>query len=124
MDAQVRRPGRRRPAEGCRTCGGGTGLVGAKVVAQTRRGGMEPVVIARSTGVDLISGAGLEEALDGCDAVVDVSNTTTLRARPTVQFYGVNMTPQFIRFRMKEMFRTGNGSAFQVDDLVPVLLLS
>ena len=66
---------------------GSTGLVGTKIVAQARRGGMEPVVIARSTGVDLISGAGLEAALDGCDAVVDVSNTTTLRARPTVQFY-------------------------------------
>jgi uncharacterized protein YbjT (DUF2867 family) len=31
--------------------------------------------VSRSTGVDLLTGTGLEKALDGVDAVVDVTNT-------------------------------------------------
>ncbi len=49
---------------------GGTGLVGRLVVAGLAASGDEPVVLARSTGVDLLMGAGT--ALDDCDAVVDV----------------------------------------------------
>ncbi|KAA0023244.1 SDR family oxidoreductase [Antrihabitans cavernicola] len=54
---------------------GGTGLVGSHTVAAARAAGHEPVVISRSNGVDIITGAGLSDALDGVDAVVDVSNT-------------------------------------------------
>ncbi|RVW05303.1 SDR family oxidoreductase [Rhodococcus xishaensis] len=66
---------------------GGTGLVGSKVVARARQAGDETVVIARSTGVDLMTGDGLDAALAGCDAVVDVSNKMTIRARPAVQYF-------------------------------------
>ena len=54
---------------------GGTGLVGAMVVDELRAAGHEPVVIARSHGVDTVTGAGLDEALAGAEAVVDASNT-------------------------------------------------
>jgi len=37
----------------------------------------EPVVIARSAGVDLLTGEGLDEALEGVEAVIDVTSTTT-----------------------------------------------
>ncbi|AOW92126.1 3-beta hydroxysteroid dehydrogenase [Rhodococcus sp. WMMA185] len=67
---------------------GGTGLVGSKVVARAREAGIETVVIARSTGVDLMTGDGLDAALEGCDAVVDVSNKTVMRARPAVRYFG------------------------------------
>ncbi|WP_072687303.1 SDR family oxidoreductase [Rhodococcus marinonascens] len=66
---------------------GGTGLVGSKVVARARQSGVETVVIARSTGVDLMTGDGLDAALVGCDAVVDVSNKTVMRARPAVRYF-------------------------------------
>ena len=55
---------------------GGTGLVGSEVVRLLD----EPVVIARSTGVDLLTGEGLDEALEGVEAVIDVTSTTGLRA--------------------------------------------
>jgi uncharacterized protein YbjT (DUF2867 family) len=54
---------------------GGTGLVGRPTVAAVRRAGHDPVVLARSAGADLTTGAGLAAALDGVDAVVDVTNT-------------------------------------------------
>jgi uncharacterized protein YbjT (DUF2867 family) len=53
---------------------GGTGLIGARLVRQLRQAGHEAVVAARATGVDTVTGAGLDRALDGADAVVDVSN--------------------------------------------------
>ena len=37
---------------------GGTGWVGRHVVESVRRFGAHPVVIARSTGVDLVTGRG------------------------------------------------------------------
>ena len=54
---------------------GGSGLVGRGTVAAARRFGHDAVVLARSAGVDLTTGAGLAAALDGVDAVIDVTNT-------------------------------------------------
>jgi uncharacterized protein YbjT (DUF2867 family) len=67
---------------------GGTGWAGRLVVEAARARGHTPVVLARSAGVDLVSGAGLDGALDGVDVVVDVTNrNTTSRAR-AVAFFG------------------------------------
>lgn len=66
---------------------GGTGLVGSKVVAQVRRAGATPVVVARSAGVDLETGAGLEAAVAGADAVIDASNVETMSAKPSIAFF-------------------------------------
>ena len=57
---------------------GGTGVVGRHVVDRVRELGHDPVVLARSKGVDVLSGTGLAAALDGVDAVVDVTNVTTV----------------------------------------------
>ncbi|HTM96896.1 MAG TPA: NAD(P)H-binding protein [Croceibacterium sp.] len=54
---------------------GGTGLVGAKLVEYLEGRGHHPVVAARSTGVDISTGKGLSAALEGAEAVVDVSNS-------------------------------------------------
>lgn len=67
---------------------GGTGLVGRLVVDEVRRAGAEPVVLARSAGVDLTTGSGLDAALVGVAALVDCSNVTTLGARRSVAFFG------------------------------------
>lgn len=49
-------------------------MVGTLVVSALRRAGHEAVVVARSTGVDLLIGAGLDAALAGVDAAIDVTN--------------------------------------------------
>lgn len=66
---------------------GGTGLVGRIVVRQAREAGHEVVVLSRTKGVDLGTGEGLREALAGVDAVVDVSNVTTLSAKESTAFF-------------------------------------
>ncbi|HWJ67715.1 MAG TPA: NAD(P)H-binding protein [Nocardioides sp.] len=70
---------------------GGTGLVGRLVVEEVRRTGATPVVLARSAGVDLTTGAGLDAALAGADtvvdAVIDVSNVETMSGTVSVGFF-------------------------------------
>jgi len=66
---------------------GGTGWTGRLVVDALRAGGDEPVVLARSAGVDLTTGAGLAERLEGVQAVIDVSNIVTTRTKPAVGFF-------------------------------------
>jgi uncharacterized protein YbjT (DUF2867 family) len=66
---------------------GGTGVLGRQVVDAVGRRGLTAVVIARSAGVDLVTGAGLDQALAGADAVVDVSNVVALRAKPAIAFF-------------------------------------
>lgn len=66
---------------------GGTGLVGRVAVEEVRRAGATPVVVARSTGVDLTTGAGLDQALAGVDAVIDASNVETMSAKVSVGFF-------------------------------------
>ncbi len=66
---------------------GGTGTVGAMVVEEVRRAGATPIVIARSHGVDLLTGAGLTGALEGVDAVIDVSNVNALGAKQSIGFF-------------------------------------
>lgn len=66
---------------------GGTGALGAQVVEAVLRRDLTPVVVARSRGVDLTTGVGLDEALAGVDAVVDASNVTALRAKPAIAFF-------------------------------------
>lgn len=71
---------------------GGTGWTGRLVVDALREDGHEPVVLARSTGVDLTTGAGLDDRLTGVDAVVDVTNVLSLRGSRSVAFFGAVTT--------------------------------
>lgn len=66
---------------------GGTGLVGRYVVAELRAAGHEPVVLTRSGGADVITGDGLDAALDGVTALIDVTNTPTMSGRKAVAFF-------------------------------------
>jgi uncharacterized protein YbjT (DUF2867 family) len=67
---------------------GGTGVVGRLVVGKLTERGDEPVVLARSRGVDLASGKGLESAVQGCDAVIDVSNVLTSKRAAAERYFG------------------------------------
>lgn len=58
---------------------GGTGTLGKLAVQEIRRRGHEARPLSRHSAdypVDLTTGAGLESALAGCDAVIDASNAT------------------------------------------------
>ncbi|MGW7691693.1 SDR family oxidoreductase [Streptomyces asiaticus] len=56
---------------------GGTGLIGSQVVKNLNAAGHEAVPHALSTGVDIISGQGLDEAVAGADVVVNLTNSPT-----------------------------------------------
>jgi uncharacterized protein YbjT (DUF2867 family) len=53
---------------------GGTGMIGSKLVTRLRAGGHDALAASPNTGVDIITGKGLAEALDGGQVVVDVAN--------------------------------------------------
>ena len=67
---------------------GGTGTVGTHVVDVARERGHEVVVLSRSNGVDLVTGAGLDIALRGVDVVIDVASTMTQSADESEKFFG------------------------------------
>jgi uncharacterized protein YbjT (DUF2867 family) len=52
---------------------GATGRVGAPLVEILTTRGHDVVAIARSTGVDVVSGEGLDEALAGVDTIIDTA---------------------------------------------------
>ena len=56
---------------------GGTGLVGSQVVKKLTAAGHEAVPAAPDTGVDLISGKGLDQVLEGAEVVINVANSPT-----------------------------------------------
>jgi uncharacterized protein YbjT (DUF2867 family) len=56
---------------------GGTGLIGSQVVDILNAGGHQAVPLSPSTGVDLLTGLGLSEALAGADVVVNLTNSRT-----------------------------------------------
>ncbi|TQC43053.1 NAD-dependent epimerase/dehydratase family protein [Rhodococcus sp. WS4] len=56
---------------------GGTGLIGSQVVKNLNAAGHEAVPHSQSTGVDVISGQGLDEAVAGVDVVVNLTNSPT-----------------------------------------------
>jgi uncharacterized protein YbjT (DUF2867 family) len=53
-----------------------------------RRAGHDVVVLARSRGIDLSTGHGLDEALAGTEAVVDATSTNTLEREAVLRFFG------------------------------------
>jgi uncharacterized protein YbjT (DUF2867 family) len=66
---------------------GGTGMVGKHIVTALSSAGHEPVVLARSTGVDVISSEGLDAALAGVDVVIDASNVMTSSGKKAAAFF-------------------------------------
>lgn len=66
---------------------GGTGLVGSKVVANLQARGHEAVVAAPSTGVDVVTGDGVKEVLDGAHVVLDVLNSPSWEDQAVLDFF-------------------------------------
>ncbi|MFG3280385.1 SDR family oxidoreductase [Streptomyces sp. NPDC048111] len=76
---------------------GGTGLIGSQLVAALRAQGHEATPASLSSGVDLLTGAGLDEALTGADTVVNVTNSPTFDAA----------SPDFFRTTMDNLLAAG-----------------
>lgn len=66
---------------------GATGVVGRYVVEALLSRRVEVVPLARSYGVDLVTGRGVHAALYGASAVIDVSNVTTNSASVSRTFF-------------------------------------
>ena len=66
---------------------GGTGTVGKHVVDVVRERGHEPLVLTRSTGVDLLTSDGLADALAGVDTVIDVVSLFTQKEDEARAFF-------------------------------------
>lgn len=66
---------------------GGTGLIGAKVVALLAESGHEAVAASPRLGVNTLTGEGLAEALDGASVVVDVSNAPLFEDHAVLEFF-------------------------------------
>jgi uncharacterized protein YbjT (DUF2867 family) len=66
---------------------GGTGVLGRLVVDVALGRGHEPVALSRTTGVDLVTGRGLDGALDGCAAAIDAANKFAVRRGPARAFF-------------------------------------
>jgi uncharacterized protein YbjT (DUF2867 family) len=66
---------------------GGTGLIGSKLVEKLREAGHDALAASPDTGVDILTGEGLDEALDGADVVVDVSNAPAWDDAAVMDFF-------------------------------------
>jgi len=66
---------------------GGTGLIGSKLVAKLKDRGHDARAASPDTGVNTLTGAGLAEALQGADVVVDVSNSPSFEADAVLNFF-------------------------------------
>jgi len=66
---------------------GATGRVGRHVVGVLRERGHEVVAMSRSSGVDVISGAGLAEALVGVECVIDTATGPSPEEQAATTFF-------------------------------------
>lgn len=66
---------------------GGTGTVGRHVTALSRAAGHDVRVLSRSHGVDLRTGKGVANALEGVDAVIDVTHPDTFEQPEATAFW-------------------------------------
>ena len=98
---------------------GGTGLIGSQVVKILQAAGHDAVPHSQSTGVDLLTGQGLPEALKDADVVVNLTNSPTFD----------DASPAFFQTTMDNLLtaaeRAGVGHAVVLSivgvDLVPDL---
>ncbi|SAK47892.1 NmrA family transcriptional regulator [Caballeronia temeraria] len=66
---------------------GGSGLIGSKVVKNLRARGHDVIAASPKSGVDTITGEGLDEALKDARVVVDVANSPSFEDKAVLEFF-------------------------------------
>ena len=66
---------------------GGTGLIGSKTVERLRKHGHEVLAAAPSSGVNTLTGEGVQEAMDGAAIVIDLANSPSFEDKAVLEFF-------------------------------------
>jgi uncharacterized protein YbjT (DUF2867 family) len=66
---------------------GGSGLIGSKLVGKLSEAGHDALAASPNSGVDIITGEGLAEALEGAQVVVDVANAPAWDDAAVLDFF-------------------------------------
>ncbi|WP_418131099.1 SDR family oxidoreductase [Variovorax sp. 375MFSha3.1] len=66
---------------------GGSGLIGSKVVNKLREAGHEVVAASPASGVNTITGEGLDAAMAGTQVVLDVANSPSFEDKAVLEFF-------------------------------------
>lgn len=66
---------------------GGTGLIGSQVVKRLGEHGHDAVPASPNSGVNTLTGEGVEEVLQGADVLVDVSNSPSFADDDVMNFF-------------------------------------
>ena len=66
---------------------GGTGLIGSKTVGILRQGGHEVVAASPKSGINSITGEGLDEAMAGAQVVIDLANSPSFEDGAVLEFF-------------------------------------
>lgn len=66
---------------------GGSGLIGSKVVSRLQAGGHEVLAASPASGVNTLTGEGLDEALKGAQVVLDVANSPSFEDKAVMEFF-------------------------------------
>jgi uncharacterized protein YbjT (DUF2867 family) len=106
---------------------GGTGLIGSQVVRKLTAAGHQAVPAAPSTGVDVLTGKGLDQALEGAEVEVNLTNSPTfdeasagffrtsmnnllaageragVRHQVILSIVGVDQVPELVYYRAKTL---------------------
>ncbi|MFP3584811.1 SDR family oxidoreductase [Paraburkholderia sp. SIMBA_055] len=69
---------------------GGTGLIGSKAVAILRENGHEVVAASPRSGINSITGDGLNEAVAGAQVVIDLANSPSFEDKAVLEFFEVS----------------------------------
>lgn len=71
---------------------GGSGLIGSKVVSRLRAAGHDVLAASPASGVNTLTGEGLDEALAGAQVVLDVSNSPSFEEKAVMDFFKTSST--------------------------------
>ena len=71
---------------------GASGLIGTKVVERLKGDAHDVVASSRSSGVNVLTGDGLADALAGAEALVDVANSPSFEDGPVMEFFSTAAT--------------------------------
>src|SRR6478735_2817951 len=65
----------------------GTGLIGSKTIAILRQGGHEVIAGSPKTGINTVTGEGLERAMAGAQVAVDLTNSPSFEDKAVLEFF-------------------------------------